>query len=122
MKKTVLICSMAACWNVFGQQPAAPPAAPAEGVTIRTGTQEVLLDVVVRDKKGQRVTNLEPGELEVTDNGVVRKIVSFRLVEGDRVIAGPEPGAPPKPAEVSRPKRPVDVERPIRLVTLIFNR
>jgi phage gp45-like len=56
-------------------RPQQPPA-PSEGVTIRVGTQEVLLDVVVRDKKGQRVTNLEPGELEVTDNGVVRKITS----------------------------------------------
>jgi hypothetical protein len=34
--------------------------------------------------------------LEVTDNGVVRKITSFRLIEGDRDIAGPEPGAPAK--------------------------
>src|ERR1700722_4549547 len=101
MQKIVLICSMAACWNAFGQQPAQQPVSPPEGATLHVGTQEVLLDVVVRDKKGQRVTNLEPGELEVTDNGVVRKITSFRLIEGDQAIAGGDPGAP-KPAEVSR--------------------
>lgn len=121
MKKAILICSIAACWNLFGQQPPQPPVSPAGGATIRTGTQEVLLDVVVRDKKGQRVNNLEPGELEITDNGVVRKITSFRLIEGDRDIASSEPGAP-KPASASRPKQAVDMERPIRLVTLIFNR
>jgi VWFA-related protein len=120
MKITVLICSIAACWNAFGQQPAQPPVSPPDGATLHVGTQEVLLDVVVRDKKGQRVTNLAPEELEVTDNGVVRKITSFRLIEGDRDIAGREPGAPA--AGVSRPKQPVDMERPIRLVTLIFNR
>lgn len=123
MKKTILICSIAACVNALGQQPPARPPVPAsDGVILRAGTQEVLLDVVVRDKKGQRVTNLKPGDLEISDDGVVRKIVSFRLIEGDQTLAASEPAAPPKPGEAPRPKRPVDVERPIRLVTLIFNR
>jgi VWFA-related protein len=79
----------------------------------------VLLDVVVRDKKGQRVTNLEPGELDIIDNGVSRKITSFRLIEGDQTIAGGE--LAPQNKEV-KPRKPVDIERQIRLVTLIFNR
>src|ERR1700733_3962170 len=122
MKKIVLICSIAACVNAFAQQPPAQPTPGSEHVTIRTGTQEVLLDVVVRDKKGQRVANLQPGDLEILDNGVARKIISFRLIEGDQTLAGREPAAQAKPGEPARPKRPVDVERPIRLVTLIFNR
>jgi len=122
MKKTALILSMAVCCNALAQQPAPQSASPADGVTIRVGTQEVLLDVVVRDKKGQRVTNLQPGDLEITDNGVQRKITSFRLVEGDRTIAVAESTAAPKAAEVTRSRRTVDAERPIRLVTLIFNR
>ena len=66
-----------------------PPSANFE-----SAAQEVLLDVVVRDKKGQRVANLEPAEVTVFDNGVPRKITSFRLNEGGDV----------------------------RLVTLIYNR
>lgn len=122
MKKTVLICSIAACVNALAQQPPAQPVPGPEHATIRAGTQEVLLDVVVRDKKGQRVANLQPGDLEILDNGVARKIISFRLIEGDQTLASSEPAAQPKPGEAARPKRPIDVERPIRLVTLIFNR
>jgi VWFA-related protein len=44
--------------------------------------KDVLLDLVVRDKKSQQVTNLEPTELEVYDDGVRREITSFRRVEG----------------------------------------
>lgn len=123
MKKTTVIYMIAGCLNAFGQQPAQQPASPSGNVTLHAGTNEVLLDIVVRDKKGQRVANLEPGELEIIDNGIARKVTSFRLIEGDQTIAGGEPAAPQqKPAEVGQPKRTIDVERQIRLVTLIFNR
>ncbi|HLK21957.1 MAG TPA: VWA domain-containing protein, partial [Bryobacteraceae bacterium] len=122
MRKFTFLCSVAACVNVFAQQPAAQTGAGSEHVVLRGGTQEVLLDVVVRDKKGQRVANLKPADLEILDNGVARKIHSFRLVEGDETLAGGAPATRPKPGEPAPPKRPVDVERPIRLVTLIFNR
>ena len=121
MKITALLCSIALFLNAQPPQQQ-QPVSGAGGVTLHAGAKEVLLDVVVRDKKGQRVTNLEPDELEIIDNGVARKITSFRLIEGDQAIAGGEPGAPPKPDAVSPAKRPIDVERPIRLVTLIFNR
>ena len=120
IKKTLLVL-VAACWSASGQPAQQPPASPGEGVTIRTGTKEVLLDIVVRDKKGQRVTDLQPGELEIIDNGVQRKITSFRLVEGSQTISAPEPAAP-QAVTLRRPKPPIDLERPIRLVTLIFNR
>ena len=121
MKTLTLVCWMAACAGALGQQ--SPPAAPSEGVTIRSGTQEVLLDLVVRDKRGQRVTDLSPSDLEIFDNGIPRRITSFRLISGNQAILSPETAAPPKAAEdTSLPKRPVDTERPIRLVTLIFNR
>ena len=121
MKITGLICFAAGCLSAFGQQPDQPPVSPSGGVTIRAGANEVLLDVVVRDKKGQRVTNLDRGELEIIDNGVPRKITSFRLIEGDQTIAGDAPQQQQKPAE-GKVKRPLDVERQVRLVTLIFNR
>jgi hypothetical protein len=52
---------MATAWSARAQQRVEPPATPAGNVTLHAGINEVLLDVVVRDKKGQRVTNLDPG-------------------------------------------------------------
>jgi VWFA-related protein len=121
MKKLVLTCFTAVYASVLAQQPAPPTAPASDNVTIRTGTNEVLLDVVVRDKKGQRVTNLDPGDLEILDNGVARKISSFRLIEGDQAIAG-GPAAQNRPAESLKARKSIDIERQIRLVTLIFNR
>jgi len=126
MKQKALICLIAMYANLLAQTPAqAPPpsAAPAPQpgiVTLHAGTNEVLLDVVVRDKKGQRVANLQSGDLEITDNGVPQKITSFRLIEGERAIAPGEQA--PQAAQVTQPKKTIDVERQIRLVTLIFNR
>jgi len=120
MKQIAVIWMIAGCWNGFGQQHAEQPPSPAGSVTIRAGTNEVLLDIVVRDKKGQRVTNLQPDELEILDDDVPRKINSFRLIEGNLTLTGGEQA--PKPVERKPAARPIDVEREIRLVTLIFNR
>lgn len=98
--------------SVGGQTP--PP-------TFRTGAQEVLLDVVVRDKKGQLVTNLEPGDLEVYDNGVRRPVSSFRLIQGNSDILPPDHLAPAAaaPTPVRKQLNPL---AQVRLMTLIFNR
>ncbi len=120
MKKIAAVWIVAGCLSGFGQQRVDQPAPSAGSVTLQAGTNEVLLDIVVRDKKGQRVTNLRPDELEVIDNDAPRKITSFRLIEGDQAIAGGEQVE--QRVEQNRVKRPIDVERDIRLVTLIFNR
>ena len=56
---TTLLFSLPFC---YGQTAPAPAASDA---TFRAGAQEVILDVVVRDKKGQRVTDVQPSDLEV---------------------------------------------------------
>jgi hypothetical protein len=38
--------------------------------SIKSKAEDVLLDVVVRDKKGHQVTNLKPEDFLVLDNGV----------------------------------------------------
>jgi VWFA-related protein len=58
------------------------------------GTSEVVLDVVVRDKKGRSVKDLVPAEFQVYEDGVKQKIESFRLYQRE---AGRE--TPPAPAD-----------------------
>ena len=87
---------------------AAPPALPQPQPTVKASVEEVLLDIVVRDKKGKPITDLKPEEITVTDNGVKQSLLSFRLVRGSEAISST--GA----------STPLDPLRQIRLVTLAF--
>ena len=74
----------------------------------------MLLDVVVRDKKGRPVRDLRPEELQVFENGQRRELTSFRLVEGqvseERVAPGTASGLQPDP------------NRQVSLVTMVFDK
>jgi VWFA-related protein len=90
---------------------AAPPAVPQQqptSTTIKTNVDEVLLDLVVRDKKGKPITDLTPEELTITDNGSKQTILSFRQVRGTEAVSAT--GA----------TETLDPMRQIRLVTLAF--
>jgi len=76
---------------------------------IRATAEEVVLDVVVRDKKGRPIKDLTLDELIVTDNGQKQTVRAFRLVEGGEAI---DKGA----------RTPLDPLRQTRLVTLVFER
>lgn len=94
--------------GALAQQQQASNNAPPQ-TTIKSTAQEVVLDVIVRDKKGKAMKDLEPADVEVTDNGATQTIKGFRLVEGKEAIS--------KGATV-----PLDPLRQIRLVTLTFER
>ena len=80
---------------------------------LRSGTTAVILDVVVRDRRGHPVRDVQRSELTVVEDGVAREIRSFRLV--DRAAPrGPETPAPP-PDDVA------DTLRYPALVTLVFD-
>ena len=87
---------------------AAPPALPQPQSAAKTNVDEVLLDLVVRDKKGKPITDLKPEEITITDNGVKQTILSFRQVRGSEAVTST--GA----------STPLDPLRQIRLVTLAF--
>ncbi len=86
----------------------APPTTEPQKPTVKAAVEEVLLDIVVRDKKGKPVTDIKPEELTVTDNGVRQSVISFRLVAGLEAIS--RDGATAK----------LDPLRQLRLVTLAF--
>lgn len=85
-----------------------PQGKDSQAPTIRAKTEEVLLDVVVRDKKGHAVNDLKPEDFQIFDNGEQRQITSFRLVQGSEAIAA------------GGTRTQLDPLRQIRLVTLIF--
>lgn len=76
--------------------------------SIKSKAEDVLLDVVVRDKKGHLVTNLKPEDFEVLDNGVPKKIDGFRLLQGEEAISG------------NGARTQLDPLREIRLITMVF--
>ena len=90
------------------------PAPPRPQATFETQSTIVLLDVVVRDKKGRPVRDLRPEELQVFENGQRRELTSFRLVEGqvseERVAQATASGLQPDP------------NRQVSLVTMVFDK
>src|SRR5450755_2195019 len=54
-------------------------------VVIRSTSNEVLLDVMVRDAHGRLIANLKPDEIAVYEDGVRQSVRSFRLVAGSEV-------------------------------------
>jgi len=82
--------------------------AVAQNPTVKTTTEEVLLDLIVRDKKGKPITDLKPEDLTVLDNGTKQTLTSFRLVSGEEAIGS------------NGAKVALDPLRQIRLVTLAF--
>src|SRR5579884_765766 len=95
---------------VLAQQ-AAAPASPS--TTISTSTNEVILDVVARDKKGHDVRDLKASDFHITDNGDPVQIKSFRLV--DRAS-----GVQPTTGVAQQATPHIDTARQLRLVTLVF--
>jgi VWFA-related protein len=96
--------------------PASAPA-PASGQpapVFRTGTSAVLLDIVVRDRRGRPIRDLRQDEIAVLEDGAPREVKAFRLVEGTPAEAGvATPGTP----GVTQP----DPLRRITLVSLVFD-
>ena len=54
------------------------------------GTTEVALDIVVRDKKGRPVRDLQASDFDIYEDGVRQRVQSFRLVERQPATGGAE--------------------------------
>ena len=67
-------CVMGEAWAQSG------PGAPVPGRPFRSGTASVLVDVVVKDKKGAPVTDLRTPEFELLENGVIVRYRGEKLV------------------------------------------
>lgn len=101
---------------------AAQNAPPAEsGATIRATVNEVVLDLVVRDKNGRLVKNLKAGDVEIYEDGVRQQIRSFRLEAGRDVQTPPsseaKAGARVAGREAGKPSWPL---RAVNLICIVF--
>jgi VWFA-related protein len=88
--------------------PAPPQATTQAAPVFRTGTTAVLLDIVVRDKRGRPIRDLRQDEITVLEDGTPREVKSFRLIEGAPTDAG-----------LSTPGSGVVQPDPLRRVTLV---
>jgi VWFA-related protein len=100
----LLLAASLAAQTPAPMQPAGPQAPPV----FRTGTTAVLLDIVVRDKRGRPIRDLRQDEIAVLEDGAPREVKSFRLIEGG-----------PSDAGLSTPGSGTVQPDPLRRVTLV---
>jgi VWFA-related protein len=102
------------------QAPAAPPAARVQE-TQKAEITAVVVDVVVRDGKGQPVTDLSQADFTVDEDGVPQDIGSFRVVTAGPggVFAGE---AAPRGAPGAAPPAPAKAAPEPAVVALVFDR
>ena len=73
-------------------QPQQPPEEPQQPPIFRADINFVRVDIIITDRDGNPVTDLEAGDFEVLEDGTPQTIESFRLI---RITGIPEPGAEP---------------------------
>jgi len=113
---------------IFGQTPTGQ-----RDQTIKIGTAEVQLDIVIKDKKGRPVKDLKAEDFELFEDGTKQNIESFRLITKDSETASEAPIAPtagpgsdiiktlpPKTTTPTKVNR--DAESGITAIALVFDR
>jgi VWFA-related protein len=106
------------------QAPLQPRRAPG---VLSEGVRAVLVDVVVRDKHGQPVRDLEPSDFEVLEDGVPQTIGSFTPVFAGAGEPPPPPPASPAPAAAAGASNPLAGSSPSvntgpTVTALVFDR
>jgi VWFA-related protein len=96
------------------------------GQKVVLGTSEVVLDVVVRDKKGRPVKDLAAGDFEIYEDGVKQQIESFRLYEkeprSEPATGAVEENADKRELKVEAPSAPHDPFEGVSVIALVFDR
>jgi VWFA-related protein len=92
--------------------------------TLSTTVSEVLLDVVVRDKKAHIIRDLRPAEVQVFEDGVPQKLRQFQFFDGHSTpqtlaAATPAPSTT-TPASASTAPRDVNELRDISIVSVVI--
>jgi len=87
---------------------------------------EVMVDVVVRDKKGRPVPGLAAADCQILEDGVPQQILSFREVRREVPASAPEAGKPVAANPVQPPQTPSAVARNpfagVSVIAMVFDR
>jgi VWFA-related protein len=91
-----LVAGLSAQTPAPQQQQPAPK--PQDKATFRVQVDLVTNDIVVRDEKGNFVSDLKQGEFEIWEDGVKQDITSMTVVTGGKVnnLLAPPPPPPPE--------------------------
>ncbi len=99
-----------------------PAVSQEQDEVIRVRSNEVRLDVVVKDKKGRPIRDLKTTDFEILEDGVPQKIESFRFVSRETIPVNPE-SKDGKAPDVPSTTTPVPTRRTTPAVTaLVFDR
>ncbi len=79
MRRLVSVLAIAAT-AAIGLAPVRAQEPRTSSGDVQLSASEVLLDVVVTDKKGRPISDVKPGEIEVYENGEKQVVTSFGLV------------------------------------------
>lgn len=109
----IQLFSIAFFLSVFAIFVEAQTPAPGQDKALSISSSEVMLDFVARDKKGNRVLDLKPEEVEIYEDGVKQTMSAFKLVEHENRNANP--------SDLQQKKPRLDPSRPLRLITLAFD-
>lgn len=97
-----------------------PAVVPGPTPTIHATVNEVALDLVVRDKHGKLVSNLNPGDVQIYEDGVLQPVRSFRLETGHTVTEEQEAGSTTKTPAVTAPAAALPL-RKVNLVCIVLH-
>ena len=101
------------------QQPQQPPEEQPQPPTFRAEINVVRVDVIVTDRDGNPVTDLEADDFEVFEDDTPQTIDSFRLV---RLTGTPEPGAEPaRPIRSEFDEEREAAREDVRLFAIFFD-
>ena len=135
MKKFAVMFLTAALVAPAQAQDQPKPARQDEKVSV--GTVEVLLDVVVKDKRGRSVTDLSAADFEVFEEGAKQPVESFRLIRRNSAgesgkansdlqgVASAQANATPSPPAKPASASPASAPNPdvgVSVVALVFDR
>ena len=96
-----------------------PPSQDQDDV-VRFRSNEVQLDIIVKDKKGRPVKDLKAADFEVLEDGVAQKVESFRFVTREVVTSETKESKTATPGTVTTPVGP---KRSTPAITaLVFDR
>lgn len=96
---------------------------PRSTGTVTAGVTAVLVDIVVRDKRGEPVRGLLEADFEVIEDGVPQTIGSFTpIFDGQRMATPETSAAAPPPAGTPAVGAPPPVDAGPAITALVFDR